>query len=247
MGRNKSNHTPKGAPPSPRRTSTSPPRSANKTKGCSRKNPVATRNENTYIDMDMGTDTESITVTLTVKNADKKRLCSGDRSSLTPDKARKRNTDVVGEDPLFATMRQRKTQAIEFEQRRVQNNDPVEGGVAYTIPVLVVTEKQNNVPETAIQSHKEEPDEDMDLDEDKESTAASSFGPSTGVNGSDATPEGDGLDSELRQRSREVLVKIAIIAEEPVIPVDEATALTKSSKPPPGHNAIKAKPSDPIV
>ncbi|KAF9543282.1 hypothetical protein EC957_001008 [Mortierella hygrophila] len=154
-------------------------------KGCSPKNPVATRHKSTYIDM--------------------------------------------------------VTEAIEFEQRRVQNNDPVEGGVAYTIPVLVVTKKQNNFPETAIQSHQEGPDEDMDLDlgEDNESTAASSFGPSTGVNGSDATLEGDELDPERRQRSKEVLVKIAIIAEEPAIPVDKATALTKSSKPPPGHNPLK--------
>ncbi|KAG9063540.1 hypothetical protein KI688_004424 [Linnemannia hyalina] len=251
MDPSKSNDTPKGAPPSPRRTPhptpTPPPRSTNKTKGCSRKNPVATRNKNTYIDTDMGTDTESITVILAVKKADMKRLSSGNRPSLTPGKARKRNADVVDQDPLFSTKRQRKTQALSLNKDASRTTTPVEGGVAYTIPVLVVTKKQNDVPETAIQSYKEGPDEDMDLDEDKESTAASSFELSTGVNGSDATPEGDGLDSELRQWSEEVHVKIAIIAEEPAIPVDEATALTKSSKPPPRHNPIKVKPSDPIV
>lgn len=133
------------------------------------------------------------------------------------------------------------------EQRRVQNNDLVQCGVASTVSVLAVTEKHNDVLEVAIQSRKEGPDEDMGLNEGKGSTTASSSGTSTGVNGSDATPEGDGLDYELRERSNEVLVKIAIMAGQLAILVDEAIAITKSGKHPPGPIVIRAKSSDPIV
>lgn len=130
---------------------------------------------------------------------------------------------------------------ITVEQRRAQNNDPVQGGVPYTIPVLVVPEKHNDVLEEATQSRKEGPDEG------KASTTASFSGPATGTNGSDATLERGGLDSELRNRSNEALLKIAIMAERLAILVDEATAITISSKPPPGSTVIEAMSSDSIV
>lgn len=111
MGRNKGNDTPKDASPSPRRipTPTPPPSNTNEAKGRPPQKSVATRNKKTYIDMNVGTHTESTTVAPTVKNADKQRLSSDDGFSLTPGKARKRNADAVDEDPLFATKHQRKT------------------------------------------------------------------------------------------------------------------------------------------
>ncbi|KAF9277876.1 hypothetical protein BGZ88_000926 [Linnemannia elongata] len=240
MGRNKSSGTPKGAPPSPRRTPTHipPPRSTNETKGHFRKNPVAARYKNTDISMNTGTNTENTTIAPpSIKNIDRKRLRSGDRSSSTPDKARKINTDLVNVDPLLATKCQRKTQTIAFEERRVQNNDPVQSDVVYTIPVLVVTKKHNNGPEVVIQSHNEGPTEDMDLDEGRESTTASSSESLIGANRSDATPKGDGLNYELRERCNEVLIKIAIMA----MPIDEATPTPNSSKSPPAPTVMEAK------
>src|SRR5690348_14707875 len=87
MGRNKRNGTPKVDPPSPRRisTPTQPPRRTNETKGRSCKNPVATRNKNSSIDMETETDTEITTFAPTVQKIDK-RLRRGGRPSLTPGK-----------------------------------------------------------------------------------------------------------------------------------------------------------------
>lgn len=77
----------------------------------------------------------------------------------------------------------------------------------------------------------------MDLDEGREDTAASSSGSLIGANGSDATPKGDGLNYELRERCNEVLIKIAIMA----MPIDEATPMLNSSKSLPGPTVMEAK------